>query len=88
MFVGGISWKIIIGILAVFIPVAVIFITLVLQPDQKLINDYQRNRILAFFNKDEYANAEGYQQEYSVMAIGSGQLHGKGYKNKVREVCP
>lgn len=81
MFVGGISWKIIIGILAVFIPVAVIFITLVLQPDQKLINDYQRNRILAFFNKDEYANAEGYQQEYSVMAIGSGQLHGKGYKN-------
>lgn len=81
MFVGGISWKIIIGILAVFIPVAVIFITLVLQPDQKIINDYQRNRILAFFNKDEYANAEGYQQEYSVMAIGSGQLHGKGYKN-------
>ena len=41
----------------------------------------QRNRIVAFLNKEEYANAEGYQQEYSVMAIGSGQLTGKGYKN-------
>ena len=81
MFVGGISWKIIIGILAVFIPTAIILITLIMQPDQTLINDYQRDRILAFFNKEEYANAEGYQQEYSVMAIGSGQLNGKGYKN-------
>ncbi len=81
MFVGGISWKIIIGILSVFIPAAIIAITLIMQPDQTLINDYQRDRILAFFNKEEYANAEGYQQEYSVMAIGSGQLNGKGYKN-------
>lgn len=81
MFVGGVSWKIIIGILAVFIPTAIIAITLILQPDQQLINDYQRNRIIAFFNKEDYANAEGYQQEYSVMAIGSGQLTGKGYKN-------
>ena len=81
MFVAGISWKIIFGMLAVFIPVAIITITLIMQPDQTLINDYQRNRILAFFNKEEYSNAEGYQQEYSVMAIGSGQLYGKGYKN-------
>lgn len=81
MFVGGISWKIITGILAVFIPAAIIIITLILQPDQNLINDYQKNRIVAFFNKEQYANAEGYQQEYSVMAIGSGQLTGKGYKN-------
>lgn len=81
MFVGGISWKTIIGILAIFIPAAIIAITLIMQPDQTLINDYQKDRILAFFNKEEYANAEGYQQEYSVMAIGSGQLNGKGYKN-------
>lgn len=81
MFVGGVSWKIIIGILSVLIPVAIIAITLIMQPDQTLINDYQRDRILAFFNKEEYANAEGYQQEYSIMAIGSGQLNGKGYKN-------
>lgn len=81
MFVSGISWKVIIGFFAVAIPTLMILITLILQPDQKIIPDYQKNRIMAFFNKEEYSNSLGYQQEYSVMAIGSGQLTGKGYKN-------
>lgn len=81
MFSGGLSWKVITGILAVAVPTAVILIYMILQPDQTLIDDYQRGRIIAFLNKEEYANAQGYQQEYSVMAIGSGQLTGKGYKN-------
>ncbi|MBD5396388.1 MAG: rod shape-determining protein RodA [Lachnospiraceae bacterium] len=81
MFIGGISWKVIVGFLAVAIPALVILITLILQPDQKIIPEYQKNRIVAFFHKEEFANSLGYQQEYSVMAIGSGQLTGKGYKN-------
>ncbi len=81
MFTGGLSWKVITGFLAIMIPVAVILLYLILQPDQKLIDSYQQGRILAFINKEEYSNAQGYQQEYSVMAIGSGQLTGKGYKN-------
>lgn len=81
MFTGGLSFKVIAGFLAVAVPLGIILFTLILQPDQKIINKYQRNRIVAFLNKEEYANAEGYQQEYSVMAIGSGQLTGKGYKN-------
>ncbi len=84
LFVGGISWKIILGALAVFIPAAIIMITLILQPNQKIFQDkvsYQGNRIIAFFNKEEYATTLGYQQEYSIMAIGSGQLTGKGYRN-------
>lgn len=81
LFVGGLSWKVIGGALAVVIPAVIILLTLILQPDQKIISDYQKDRIMAYINKEEYANAEGYQQEYSVMAIGSGQLTGKGYKN-------
>ena len=84
MFMGGLSWKVIGGILAVAIPVFMIFMYLILQPDQKIIPEkhmYQLNRIISFFNKEEFANSLGYQQEYSVMAIGSGQLTGKGYKN-------
>lgn len=81
IFVGGISWKIIGGILAITIPTLIILIALILQPDQKIIDNYQKGRIIAFINKEEYANAQGYQQEYSVMAIGSGQFTGKGYKN-------
>jgi rod shape determining protein RodA len=90
MFVGGLSWKVIAGVLAVAVPAAVILITLILQPDQKIFSGeraYQGNRIVAFFNKEEYANTLGYQQEYSVMAIGSGQLTGKGYKtNQISSV--
>lgn len=84
MFTGGLRWRIIGGILAVAIPAFLIFMYLVLQPDQKIISEehvYQLNRIISFLNKEEFANSLGYQQEYSVMAIGSGQLTGKGYKN-------
>ena len=81
MFVSNISYKLILGVLAIAIPVFVILIYLIIQPDQKIVNDYQKQRIMSFFNQEETANDEGYQQTYSVMAIGSGQLSGKGYKN-------
>ena len=87
MFVGGLSYKVVAGVLAVAIPSAVILISLILQPDQQIIKEYRGNRIVAFFNKEEYANTLGYQQEYSIMAIGSGQLMGKGYKtNQISSV--
>lgn len=81
MFTAGMRWRVIIGFLAIAVPALMIFLYLILQPEQKIINQYQANRIVAFFNKEDYANSLGYQQEYSVMAIGSGQLTGKGYKN-------
>lgn len=81
LYVGGLSWKIIVGLLAVFVPIAVIFLMLVIQPDQKLINDYQQTRILAWLQPDKYSNTEGYQQQNSIIAIGSGEFSGKGYRN-------
>ena len=81
MFAGGISWKLVLGVLAVIIPAVAIVISLALQPDNSVLEDYQRTRILAFINPEEYASEEAYQQLNSVMAIGSGQLDGKGYKN-------
>ncbi len=86
MFAGGISYKLIFSILAVAVPAAVIVVYLAIQPETNFVNKilmkgYQSTRIMAFFNPDEYADAEAYQQLNSVMAIGSGQLDGKGYKN-------
>ena len=81
MFTAGLHYKVILGVLAVIVPVAAIFIYLVMQPDQAILTDYQKNRIMSFLNKEESVNEGGYQQYYSEMAIGSGQLHGKGYKN-------
>lgn len=81
LFVGGLSWKIIGGVLAVVIPSALVFLSIVMQEGQTLIQNYQRNRIMAFFDPEKYADAEAYQQLNSVMAIGSGQLWGKGLNN-------
>ncbi len=81
MFSGGVSYKLVLGVLAVAIPTVAVLISLALQPDNKILKDFQRNRILAFINPEEYATKEAYQQLNSVMAIGSGQLDGKGYRN-------
>ena len=81
MFVGGTSWKYIIMVLAVMIPTFIILLTLVLQPDQDIIEPFQQRRILAWLYPEEYATTEAYQQLNSVTAIGSGMLYGKGYNN-------
>ncbi|MCR4589472.1 MAG: rod shape-determining protein RodA [Lachnospiraceae bacterium] len=81
LFVGGLSYRIIIGTLAVALPVIVLGLMLILQPNQEIIKDYQQARILAWLQPENYSNDEGYQQQNSIVAIGSGQLIGKGYKN-------
>lgn len=82
IYMAGLSYKIIGGTLLVAIPLAVVFLFIVMQPNQTLIADYQRDRIMSFLNseEDEYSD-DVIQQENSVMAIGSGQLTGKGLNN-------
>ena len=82
LFFGGLSWKILVPILAIAIPVGILLFVLILQPDQKILKyDYQQNRILAWLYPDEYTDSGAYQQQNSITAIGSGQLMGKGYNN-------
>ena len=81
MFAGGISLKLVFAVLAVTIPAVELLISLALQPDNELLTDNQKNRILAFVNPQEYSTTYAYQQLNSVKAIASGQLDGKGYKN-------
>ena len=81
MFAGGLNYKVIFSALAITIPAVAIVITIALQPNNELLDNYQRNRILAFINPEEYATEEAYQQLNSVTAIASGQLDGKGYRN-------
>ncbi len=81
MFAGGVSLKLVFAVLAVAIPAVALVISLALQPDNDLLTDNQKNRILAFVNPEEYQTTFAYQQLNSVTAIASGQLDGKGYKN-------
>ncbi len=80
LFLGGLSYKIILGVLAVVIPAAALFIYLILQPDQKILEYYQWIRIMSWLQPEKYAE-NVFQQKNSIMAIGSGQLWGKGLNN-------
>ena len=80
IFMGGLSYRIIGGILALMIPSVVVFIYLIMQEGQQILDDYQFGRIMAWLNPAEYAD-DAYQQQNSIIAIGSGKLYGKGLYN-------
>lgn len=81
IYIGGLDYRFIIRTFLILIPVAVIFLSIAVQPNQPFLKDYQQKRILAFIEPEKYASDEAYQQNSSVMAIGSGQLTGKGLDN-------
>ncbi len=86
IFIGGLSYKIIGTVLAILIPSAIIFINLIMQEGQQILDNYQFRRIMAWLNPAEYAD-DAYQQQNSIIAIGSGQLYGKGlYNNDISSV--
>lgn len=80
LFVAGISYKIIGGAAAICIPAFIVVLYLIMQPDQEIIKGYQLKRILAWRYPQKYPDG-AYQQQNSIMAIGSGQLWGKGLNN-------
>ena len=78
IYIAGLSYKIIGGTFLILIPLIIIFLSIVVQPDQKLIKDYQRDRIMSFLypENDEYSD-DIQQQNNSKTAIASGELIGK-----------
>ncbi|MDK2800742.1 MAG: rod shape determining protein RodA [Clostridiales bacterium] len=71
LFVAGISYKYIIAAFtasAAIIPILFFFV----------MKDYQRERILVFWNPNRDPLGRGYHVIQSKIAIGSGQLYGKG----------
>ena len=79
MFIGGISLKLVAAVLLVSIPSVIIFFVMVLQEGQTILDSYQQLRILAWLHPEDYTSSYSYQTMNSIMAIGSGQLMGKGY---------
>ncbi len=81
IFVGGLSLKLIAICIVILVPVLGGF-TWYIQQDNlpQFLKEYQINRILGFVYGSDYGSSTD-QQDYSVMAIGSGQLTGKGINN-------
>ena len=79
IFVAGLSYRIIITVLAVLIPLICGFLYYVDHAKKVfLLKEYQVGRIRDFLHPANAVNDTGWQQDNSVMAIGSGMLHGKG----------
>lgn len=83
LFIGGLSYKIVIGGLAVAVPsllVAVYMIASSPGAEDGALEGYQNIRILAWLYPELYPQ-QALQTQNSIMAIGSGQLTGKGLYN-------
>lgn len=73
-----ISYKWIGGVFAFLVPAGAWFVYAIQQEGQKILEPYQVNRIMSWINPSKYSADLTQQQRNSIMAIGTGQLHGKG----------
>lgn len=91
LFAAGLSYKIVVGVLAVCVPTFFIVLTLIIQDKFPFIHSYQLGRIMGWLYPDKYPDI-AYQQQNSIMAIGSGLFVGKrtrqyrSYLRKKRQV--
>ncbi|MCG8426839.1 MAG: rod shape-determining protein RodA, partial [Chromatiales bacterium] len=74
LFLAGLSWRFIGGMILVSIPSAWILW-------EYGMREYQRNRVLTFLNPESDPLGTGYHIIQSKIAIGSGGLYGKGWLN-------
>ena len=66
IYIAGLSYRFIGTVLIILIPTAIIFLSIVVQPNQPFLKDYQQERILSFLEPDKYADDGAYQQNNSV----------------------
>nr|WP_317281963.1 FtsW/RodA/SpoVE family cell cycle protein [uncultured Sellimonas sp.] len=81
MYVGGLSYKFIGVVLLITVPTVIILLSVIVHSDTEILKGYQETRILAWLQPEKYKSDEAYQQNNSIMAIGSGRLTGKGLNN-------
>lgn len=81
LFIAGLSYKIVLTVLGICIPTGLIGITVILRMAQSS-GDYRFGRIMAWlYPQGPRWSDIAAQQQNSIMAIGSGQLWGKGLNN-------
>ena len=81
LFIAGLSYKIVLTVLGICIPTGLIGITVILRMAQSS-GDYRFGRIMGgLYPQDPRWSDIAAQQQNSIMAIGSGQLWGKGLNN-------
>jgi rod shape determining protein RodA len=72
MYFGGIRWRIWV--------IAALVVLIAIPLGWTLLKPYQKDRIGTFLNPDRDPLGRGYQVTQAKIAIGSGGIHGKGFK--------
>ncbi|HLJ75196.1 MAG TPA: rod shape-determining protein RodA [Thermoanaerobaculia bacterium] len=72
LFFGGVKWRVWV--------VAIIILAIILPIGWMTLKPYQKDRIVTFLNPDRDPLGKGYQVTQAKIAIGSGGIHGKGFK--------
>jgi rod shape determining protein RodA len=72
IFFAGLSWKIMLGMGAAAVAAAPLA--------WNLLHDYQRNRIITLFDPEKDPLGKGFHIIQSTIAIGSGGIFGKGWR--------
>ena len=86
LFIAGLSYKIILTVLGISIPIGIVALSWIVKNADALIagGHYQVKRIMSWlFPSNPAYSGTATQQQNSIMAIGSGQLWGKGLNNSV-----
>jgi rod shape determining protein RodA len=73
MFFGGIRWRVWVGM--------AIIVGIVAAGGYGMLKPYQKDRIVTFLDPARDPLGKGYQVTQAKIAIGSGGIHGKGFKN-------
>ena len=83
LFIAGLSYKIILTVLGISVPIGIVGFTYVIRIAETA-TDFHFGRIMAWLypTAPKWAQTAA-QQQNSIMAIGSGQLWGKGLNNSV-----
>ena len=82
LYVAKLSYKWIFGAVAVVVPTVGFIIYRLMNQPEGIIQNYQRNRILAWLDPNSFSTSGlTTQQDNSILAISSGQLYGKGLNN-------
>lgn len=83
LFIAGLSYKIILTVLGISVPIGIVGFTYVIRIAETA-SDFHFGRIMAWLYPTDPKWAQtAAQQQNSIMAIGSGQLWGKGLNNSV-----
>ncbi|MCR4956306.1 MAG: rod shape-determining protein RodA [Lachnospiraceae bacterium] len=80
MFACGLSWKVVGGVIAVLVPSVIILLNIIVTKGNTFLANHQYLRIMAWLRPEEFPQ-QALQQQNAIIAIGSGQLFGKGLFN-------